>query len=150
VHAIKQLQSASAYASINAEPLLTDNDTHKSMDEFTINTTQINAILDAAYGLTNTLGVWTKQPDDPSDLPALEALALINVELKVLVDACPDMSERAHNPEEIQRVVSASVNLIEKMATSFPNIDRVPEFLRNDVKKVYWAINNAGLIQAAE
>jgi len=120
------------------------------MDEFTINTTQINAILDAAYGLTNTLGVWTKQPDDPSDLPALEALALINVELKVLVDACPDMSERAHNPEEIQRVVSASVNLIEKMATSFPNIDRVPEFLRNDVKKVYWAINNAGLIQAAE
>ena len=25
---------------------------------------------------------------------------------KVLVDACPDMSERAHNPEEIQRVVN--------------------------------------------
>lgn len=120
------------------------------MDEISINSKQVNAILDAAYALTNTMGEWTQRPEDASDAPALLALALIQNELKALIDSCADMSARPHTPGEIQAIISASVNLIEKMATSFPNVDLVPEFLRGDVKKIYWAINDAGLIQATE
>jgi hypothetical protein len=119
-------------------------------DRVALNNTQVNAILDAAYSLVNKIAEWTSLPDSDDDKPALDAMALIQHELKALIDSCIDLNDRPHTPEEINLIVAASLGFMSKCAATFPNIDRLPEFLRSDVKALYWSLNDAGLIEAAE
>jgi hypothetical protein len=107
---------------------------------------QINAILDASYALTNKMGMWFDGPPSEADALVLQALSLVEKELRALFDACPDMGGRPHNVEEIQRVVYAAMELMSKLATSFPSIDRIPEVIRNEIKSLYFALSGAGLI----
>jgi hypothetical protein len=120
------------------------------MDKVELNKKQINAILNASYALTNKMGAWLAEPDDVGDQPVLETMALAKDEMTELFSACPDLSGRQHTPAEIGRIAAAGVAMIGKFASAYPSIDRIPEVMRQEIKGLYWALNDAGLIEAKE
>ncbi|HYG77672.1 MAG TPA: hypothetical protein VEK08_21885 [Planctomycetota bacterium] len=118
-------------------------------DNVALNNEQINAIVTAAYDLANTIGMWTAAPDSDSDAEILSALALVQEEMKALFAACPDL-DRPHTAEEVQVIVERSLLLMTKFSFSFSSVDRIPQLFREQVKKLYWALNDAGLIDPKE
>jgi len=118
-------------------------------DNVELKNKQINSIVEAAYALTNRIGVWTAGPETSADKDILNALALVQDEMKALFLACPDLN-RPHNAEEVKNLVERALLLMTKCSMAFPNIDRVPELFRTELKKLYWTLNDASLIEAKE
>ena len=114
-----------------------------------LNNKQINAIIDASYNLTNKMGMWFEGPPSDADAIVLEALVLVEGELRALFDACPDMSGRPHSVEEVQRIVYAAIELMSKLASSFSSVELVPDVIRNEIKVLYFALADAGLIDVS-
>ena len=115
-----------------------------------LNNRQINAIIAAAYALTNKLGAWFLKPDEDGDEKILAVLSLVQQELQALIAACPDMEQRQHTADEINMIIARSLAFMSKTASSFPSVDRIPELFRSEIKSLYWALNDAGLIEARE
>lgn len=115
-----------------------------------LNNKQINAIIATSYMLTNHLGEWFNSPDEPGDELILTTLAVVQNELQALFAACPDKQGQQHSVAEISQIVACALALMNKLAVSFPNVDRIPQFIRHDIKALYWALNDAGLIEARE
>ncbi len=120
------------------------------MDEqVRLNNEQINAILDASYNLTNKMGAWFDDSPSESDAVVLQALSLVEKELRALFDVCPDLTGRPHTPAEIQNIVHAGLELLSKFASVFPAVNLVPDVIRNEIKALYFALHDAGLVDTS-
>jgi hypothetical protein len=115
-----------------------------------LNNQQVNEIIDAAYALTNKLGQWFAQPSAGEERKDEEAtlytLSLIQEEAKALFNACPDMRDRQHTEEEINTIIAASAELLHKLSTSYKHADMIPEVMREEIKGLFIAFQNAGFI----
>lgn len=112
-----------------------------------LNNAQINAIVSAAYALTNRLGRWFNEPSDGEEQQTLNVLAAVPDEITALFAACPNMEDRQHTPEEIDRIAAASLALISKLASSYKEPLALPPSFRKEAKVLFDALINAGLIQ---
>jgi hypothetical protein len=115
-------------------------------EQVRLNNDQINAILDASYNLTNKMGAWFDDSPSDADAVVLQALSLVEKELRALFDACPDLTGRAHTPAEIQTIVHAGLELLSKFASAFPTVNLVPDVIRKEIKALYFALHDAGLV----
>ena len=120
------------------------------MDKVELNKNQINAILNASYALTNKMGAWLNEPDEECDKPVLETMALAKDEFTELFASCPSLTDRQHTAPEIARIAAAGVALIAKFGSAYKNVDQIPDVMRQEIKSLYWALNDAGLIEAKE
>lgn len=115
----------------------------------TLDNKRINAIVHAAYNLTNKVGLWTSSPESTDDSEMLNALTLVHSEMKALFAACPSL-DRPQTDVEVKTLVGCSIVLMARCASAFPNIDRVPALMRSEIKALYWALNDAKLIEPQE
>src|SRR5437870_4619059 len=91
-----------------------------------LNNAQINAIIAAAYALINRLGRWFNEPSDGEEQQTLEVLATVQDEITALFAACPNLGDRQHSPEEIDRLTTASLNLMSKLAETYKDPMALP------------------------
>jgi len=112
-----------------------------------LNNAQINAIIAAAYALTNRLGRWFNEPSDGEEQQTLEVLAAVQDEITALLAACTNLKERQHTPEEIDRIAEASLALISKMINFYKDPVKLPAAFRKEARLLFTALMNAGLIK---
>ena len=112
-----------------------------------LNNAQINAIISAAYALTNRLGRWFNEPSDGEEQQTLNVLAAVQDEITALFAACPNLGERQHTPEEIDQIATASLAFISKLASSYKEPLALPASFRKEAKALFDALVDAGLIQ---
>jgi hypothetical protein len=111
-----------------------------------LNNQQINALISAAYALTNRLGRWFNEPSDGEEQQTLEVLAAVQDEITALFGACPNLGERQHTPEEIDRIAAASAALMTKLASAYKDPMALPSSFRKEARQLFVVLMDARLI----
>lgn len=115
-----------------------------------LNNAQLNAIIAAAYALTNRLGRWFNEPPDGEEQQTLTILATVPDEITALFAACPSLGDRQHTPEEIDKIATASLALMSKLAETYKDPLALPKSFRKEAKSLFIALADSGLIQVRQ
>jgi hypothetical protein len=113
-----------------------------------LNNAQVNALISAAYALTNRLGRWFNEPSDGEEQQTLEVLAVVQNEITALFAACPNLRERQHTPEEVDQIAQASIALMSKLANSYKDPAGLPASFRKEARQLFSVLIDTGLIKA--